>query len=116
LGEWADTAVDWLTSTLDPIFSFIGTLTGWLFDAVALVLGEPAFWIIGLVLVVAAYFASGWKLAVGSLLGFAVIYGVDQWGTAMDTLALVLVAALIAVLIGVPVGIWAARNAKVSAA
>src|SRR3546814_1371979 len=34
----------------------------------------------------------------------------------MDTLALVIVASVIALAVGIPVGIWAARNARVSAA
>jgi len=43
-----------------------------------------------------------------------VIAGVDQWDAAMDTLALVLVASAIAIAISIPVGIWAARDDRVS--
>jgi len=43
-----------------------------------------------------------------------VIVGVNQWANAMDSLALVMVAASAAVLIAIPVGIWAARDDRVS--
>ncbi|MDD9207147.1 proline/glycine betaine ABC transporter permease [Georgenia sp. 10Sc9-8] len=115
LGRWVDTFVDWLTDTFDAFFDGVGLALSWLFDAVALLLGEPTFWIVGAVLVAAAFLARGWKLALGSLLGLVVIYGVDQWDNAMDTLALVLVASLFAVVIGIPLGIWAARSSTVSA-
>ncbi|MEE6273443.1 ABC transporter permease subunit [Georgenia sp. MJ206] len=116
LGEWVDVFVDWLTATLRPVFDVIGDILRWMFDVVAVAAGTPPFWVVALVLAAVALLVKGWKLAVGSLVGFAVIYGVDQWDNAMDTLALVLVASLIALLIGIPTGIWAARDARVAAA
>ncbi|MEE6296746.1 ABC transporter permease [Georgenia wangjunii] len=116
LGEWVDVFVDWLTATLRPVFDVIGDILRWMFDVMAVAAGTPPFWVVALVLAAVALLVKGWKLAVGSLVGFAVIYGVDQWDNAMDTLALVLVASLIALLIGIPTGIWAARDARVAAA
>jgi glycine betaine/proline transport system permease protein len=115
LGAWIDTFVDWLTDTFDALFDGVGTALSAVFDLLATAVGEPPFWIIALVLAGLAFVAKGWKLAVGSLVGFAVIHGVDQWGTAMSTLALVIVASVFAIAVGVPLGIWAARNAAVSA-
>jgi glycine betaine/proline transport system permease protein len=115
LGDWVDVFVDWLTSTLRPLFDVVGSALRSLFDAVTYLTGEPAFWIVALVLAAAAFFAKGWKLAVASLVGFAFIYGVDQWDNAMDSLALVLIASAIAVVIAIPVGILAARRPAVSA-
>jgi ABC-type proline/glycine betaine transport system permease subunit len=57
----------------------------------------------------------GWIFAIGSLLGFLLIIGMDQWTAAMQTLALVLVASVIAVIIAIPVGILAARKRGASA-
>ena len=115
LGGWVDVFVGWLTSTLRPLFRTISSALRSLFDAVTFVTGEPAFWIVALVLAALAFFAKGWKLALGSFLGFAVIYGVDQWDNAMDSLALVLIASVIAVVIAIPVGILAAQRPAVSA-
>ena len=114
LGAWVDTFVDWLTDTFDALFDGIGGALSAIFDLLATAVGAPPFWIVALVLAGLALVAKGWRLAVASLLGLAVIYGVDQWDAAMSTLALVIVASVFAIVIGVPLGIWAARNATVS--
>lgn len=72
-------------------------------------------WTMIALLTFVAYATKGWKLALGSALGFAVIYGVDQWDNAMLSFALVLVASLIAIAIGIPVGILAAKSKPVAA-
>src|SRR5690606_36419450 len=61
-----------------------------------------------------AWLVRSWQLAVGTVLMFLVIIGVDQWEQSMQTLALVLIATLVTVAISVPLGIWAARNDTVS--
>ncbi|WP_341358804.1 ABC transporter permease subunit [Georgenia sp. M64] len=116
LGDWADSFVGWLTSALGAVFDLLGALLRGSYDLVFPVLATPPFLVVAVVLAAAAFAAKGWRLAVGSLLGFAVIRGVDQWDNAMASLALVLVASVIALAVGIPVGIWAARNARVSAA
>ncbi|QKJ18011.1 ABC transporter permease [Microbacterium hominis] len=114
LGDWIEGVVDFLGDTL-----------GWLFDAIAIVLGSvyeglewmlrtPPFWVIIVLIAAVAYLVKGWKLAVGTIGGLLLIVLVDQWENAMDTLALVLVASVVATAISIPVGIWAARNEHVS--
>lgn len=114
LGSWIADAVDWTTSTFRGLFDQVRTGVVWAYDALSATLGGPPFWVVALVLVALAYLAKGWRLAVGSLVGLAVVAGVDQWENAMDTLALVLLASAIALLLAVPFGIWAARNDTVS--
>ncbi|MBZ2196407.1 ABC transporter permease [Occultella gossypii] len=115
LGEWVASFVRWMTSTFKPVFDFIKTILEGIYDLIAAVLGEPPFVAVALVLVILAFLVKGWKLALGTAIGFLVIEGVGQWGNAMDTLALVILASFIALLIGIPLGIWAARNDSVSA-
>jgi glycine betaine/proline transport system permease protein len=114
LGDWAGAVVDWLTMNVGRTFDYIRMILGWGYDALAYILATPPFWIVALVLAALAFLAKGWKLALGSLVGFAIIYGVEQWDNAMATLALVLVASIVALVIAIPVGILAARNATVS--
>ncbi|MGC5629635.1 ABC transporter permease [Georgenia sp. Z1344] len=115
VGEWADAAVDWLTSTLDAFFDLIGVIFSGAYDGLVVALSEPPFWVIMAILVAAAFLAKGWQLALGSLLGLLLIYGMDQWTNAMMSLALVLVASIIAVMIGIPLGIWAGLSSRASA-
>ena len=113
-GDWVDTAVSWITSTFAWLFDLVKDVVVWCYDQIDLVLSAPPFWVIALVLAALAFWAKGWKLGLGALVGFAVIDVMDQWSNAMDTLALVILASVIALAIGIPLGIWAARNDAVS--
>jgi len=110
IGEIAESVIDVLTEALDGLFAVIRAVFAGLYDAVDLVLSGPPFWAVIVVIAALAWFASGWKLALGAAVGLLAIVGVDQWVNAMDSLALVLVSSLIAVAISIPLGILAARN------
>ncbi|WP_246260322.1 ABC transporter permease [Cellulomonas taurus] len=114
LGEWVDSAVTWITTTFSGLFKVIREALTGAYDGLDTVLSGPPFWLIIIALALIALFAKGWKLAVGTLVGFLVIAGVDQWGNAMDSLALVILASAVALIIAIPLGIWAARNDAVS--
>ncbi|MFB2586540.1 ABC transporter permease [Herbiconiux liukaitaii] len=115
LGEWADSFVDFLTDVLGPLFTGISTLFRGLYDGVDFVLATPPFWIVIVVIAAIGVLLRGWVFGGGTAIGLVVVYGVAQWDNAMDTLALVIVAAGIAVLLSVPLGILAARHSTASA-
>ncbi|MGF0117724.1 ABC transporter permease [Promicromonospora sp. Marseille-Q5078] len=114
VGDWIETAIDWVTDTFDPLFDAIKTFFESIYDGLDWVLSTPPFFVVALVLAAIALWARGWRLALGSLIGFVLIAAMDQWDNAMDSLALVLLASAVALLIGIPLGIWAARNEHVS--
>ena len=114
LGDWVEAGVDGLIATFGGFFDLVKTVLVTCFDSLEMILATPPMWAVALVLAALAFAAKGWKLAVGALVGFVVVQGVDQWDNAMATLALVLVASVIALAIGIPLGIWAARNDRVS--
>ncbi|QHC65974.1 ABC transporter permease subunit [Rathayibacter sp. VKM Ac-2759] len=115
LGEAAESAVDVLTQTFQPLFDLIRTVFGALYSGVDTVLATPPFWVIIAFIAVLAYAARGWLFAIGSAAGLLLIASVDQWENAMDSLALVLVASVIAIALSVPLGVLAARNRTASA-
>nr|WP_204264498.1 ABC transporter permease subunit [Geodermatophilus normandii] len=99
----------------------------WLFDAISavmqvlvdgltdvLVSPPPVVWIV--VFTVVALVLRGPWLALYTLLAFLLVVSLELWSETMQTLALVLVAAVIATAIGVPLGILAARRRAVSVA
>nr|WP_236683770.1 ABC transporter permease subunit [Demequina flava] len=94
---------DWLADAIDVVFDGLD----WLF-------ATPAAWIIMVIVGVFALLARGWKFATGAVLGLVFIFGVNQWENAVDTLVLVIIAAALAIAVAIPLGIWAARNDKVS--
>lgn len=115
LGQWAEVAVDAIRDNLSWLLGAVSTAVGWLVGSLAdLLLSAP----IVVVIVVAAllgWLLRSWKFAIGTAISFAIILGVGQWVTAMQTLALVLIATIIAVVIAVPLGILAARSDRFSA-
>ena len=114
VGDWIETAIDWVTDTFDPLFDAIKTFFETIYDGLDWVLSTPPFFVVAIVLAAIAFWAKGWKLGIGSLVGFVLIAAMDQWDNAMDSLALVLLASAVALVIGIPLGIWAARNEHVS--
>ena len=116
IGDVADIIVDWVRDNLKWLLDFISNVVGFLVEGFADILNflpAPAMIVIFALI---AWLLRSWQLAVGTVIMFTIIVGVDQWEHAMETLSLVLIATLVTIAISVPVGIWAARNDKVSAA
>lgn len=110
IGSGVEHAINWL---LDHF--------GWLFDTIASVTSNLVDWVEGAftglptlvviaIFTIWAFLARGWGLALFTALAFLLIESMELWTQAMQTLAVVLVAAVIATLIGVPVGVWAAQR------
>lgn len=114
IGEWGKFVVDWIRDNLDWLTDAISAFVGVLANGLAGLLAAPPAPVMIIVFALIAWLVRSWQLAAGTVVMFAIIFGVDQWDTAMQTLALVLIATLVTVVIAVPLGIWAARNDTVS--
>lgn len=115
VGDWIESFFDWVDAVFGGFFEVLRSLFLAMFDAVSWVFATPPVLVMIAVVAVAALFARGWKFAVGSALGLLFIVGVDQWDNAVASLSLVLVAAFLAIAVAIPLGIWAAKNDRVSA-
>lgn len=115
LGNWVDTGIDWIKDNLAGLFDVVSLIFGYSYDGIEWVLLTPPFYIIMLALVAIAWAVKNWKLALGTAIGLVLIYGMNQWETSMQSLALVLFASLIAVVVSVPLGILAAKSDRASA-
>jgi ABC-type proline/glycine betaine transport system permease subunit len=114
LGTWVEDIIDLLTDTFGFLFDFVATIVSGAYDIVDTAFSTPPFWVVIIVLAALGFAARGWKFAIGTVIGLALIVGVDQWANAMDTLSLVIVASIIAILIAVPLGIAAAKSRATS--
>jgi ABC-type proline/glycine betaine transport system permease subunit len=114
VGTWVRDVIDLVKEYLGGLFDVIATVFSGIYDGAAWVFTTPPFWVVIVVIAAIAWFVTGWKLAVGTVIGLVLILAVDQWENAMLTLALTVVAVLIATVIAVPLGIWAARSQTVS--
>ncbi|MEU0833989.1 ABC transporter permease/substrate binding protein [Streptomyces sp. NPDC005969] len=115
LGEWVNSAVDWLQTHLAWLFDAISAAVGGMFDGIAAVLSAPAPLLFAGIVAVIAWWLRGLLAGVLAFVGFALIDSVELWDEAMDTLTLVLVATIVTLVLAVPLGIWAARSKTVSA-
>ncbi len=114
LGKAVKEVINFLKEYLGGFFDVVAQIFTSIYDGASWLFTAPPAWVIILVLTVIAYFAKGYKLAIGTALGLTLIITVAQWENAMYTLALTVVAVVIATAIAVPVGIWAARSQRVS--
>ncbi|ALX66100.1 ABC transporter permease [Microbacterium sp. XT11] len=115
VGDAAKFVVDWIRDNLKILLDVVSNVVGFLVEGLADVLNFLPAPLMIVLFAAIAWLLRSWQLAVGTAVTFALIVGMDQWDHAMETLALVLVAALVTVAISVPLGIWAARNDRVSA-
>lgn len=116
IGQWVADAIDWLLATVPWLFDFISEVMSTVVNRLTDVLASPApiVWVV--VLAVIALLVRGPWLALYSVAAFLLVVSLELWVETMQTLSLVLVAALIAAAIGIPVGILAARHRAVSIA
>ncbi|WP_285136753.1 proline/glycine betaine ABC transporter permease [Microbacterium sp. lyk4-40-TSB-66] len=115
VGSWVDAGVDWVRDNLSGLLDVVAVVVRFLVGGLSDVLLAAPIIVVIVVAAALAFLLRSWKLAVGTVIGFALILAMGQWVTAMQTLALVLVATIVAVAISVPLGIWSARNPTVRA-
>jgi glycine betaine/proline transport system permease protein len=115
VGSWVDAGVDWVRDNLSGLLDLVAVVVRFLVGGLSDVLLAAPIIVVIVVAAALALLLRSWKLALGTVIGFALILAMGQWVTAMQTLALVLVATVVAVAISVPLGIWSARNPTVRA-
>lgn len=115
LGDWVGNGVDFIIEHFGFVFDAIRSVFLAFYDSLEWMLVTPPFWAILIAIVALSYYARGWRFGLGAAFGLLLVFSINQWENTMETLALTLVAALVAVAISIPLGIWAARSARVSA-
>ncbi|MDR6866923.1 glycine betaine/proline transport system permease protein [Microbacterium resistens] len=115
LGQWVETGVDWIKDNLEGLLDVISLVVRTLVEGLTSLLVDTPFVVVIVVAALISWLVRSWQLAVGTAVTFVLLVGLDLWEPAMQTLALVLVAAVVAVVIAIPLGIWSARNTTVRA-
>ncbi|MEU3187803.1 ABC transporter permease/substrate binding protein [Streptomyces sp. NPDC006923] len=114
LGDWVDSAVDFLQRHLSWLFDAIGSIVSGMYDGIDAVLSAPEPLLLAGILAVLAWWLRSLLAGVLTFAGFALIDAIELWEDSMATLSLVLVATMVTLLVAVPLGIWAARSRTVS--
>jgi len=124
LGDWVENAVDWLSANASGFFNGITVGIDSMVTGLQSVLLFPNSYLMIVILAIIAYLMTSkgykpftkraWKAGGGMLiftiLGLLLLDNMGYWQETMQTIALILVAALIALAIGIPVGVYASRN------
>ncbi|MDF2679695.1 MAG: opuAB [Brevibacillus sp.] len=113
LDEWIEVIVDGLDKNLGFVFDLISAAIGGIVDLFNAILTGLPFWLVIILFALLAYRAGRWTMAIFTFIGLLLIQNLGYWEHSMETLALVLTAALISIVVGIPVGIWCAKNESV---
>ena len=113
VADWINVAMEWFVDTFQ-----------WLFKSLSWLLGWPMSWIQDLLqwlpwpapifgIAVLAFVASGWRLALFTILSMLYMVVAGYWNESMNTLALVFIAVPLAVSSGLLLGIAAYKSPRV---
>ncbi|MFJ4921578.1 ABC transporter permease/substrate binding protein [Streptomyces sp. NPDC088725] len=114
LGNWVDSAVDWLQGNFSWLFDAISWLLTHMNDGINAALSAPEPLLLAGIFAVIAWWLRSLSAGVLAFIGFALIDSMELWDDAMVSLTMVLVATIITLVIAVPLGIWTARSKTVS--
>lgn len=112
LDEWIESLVDALESNLSGLFRLISGMIEGIVGGISTLLHLPPALVLILILALIAFYLGRWSFALFTAAGLYLIDNLGYWEHTMDTLALVLTAALVSVLIGIPLGIGAAQSGR----
>ncbi|SHN74926.1 ABC transporter permease [Cryptosporangium aurantiacum] len=116
IGEWVDSFIQFLLDHFGGVFDGLASAVTSLVNGLYWVLHTPPYGVVIAVFALLAWVATRrWQLVIFTVLAFLLIVSMELWTAAMQTLTVVLLAAVAAVLIGVPIGVWAARSARTAA-
>jgi glycine betaine/proline transport system permease protein len=113
LDNWIETIVDALENNLSGLFDVISGCIKGIVSGISFLLHLPHALILAVLLSALAYYLGKWTFGLFTLAGLLLIYNLGYWDNTMDTLALVLTAALVSIAIGIPLGIWCAQSSRV---
>ncbi len=110
LDEWIVWGVDFLKENLRPFFDGVSSSLKWLTDHVIDLLSIGSPFILIVIIAALAWWISGWKLGIFTLIGLGIINNLGYWDDTITTLTLILVSVLIAIIIAIPIGVWMSQN------
>ena len=110
LGDWIEGGLDWLTSEFSNVTRSISQVTQNGIDGLNDSLMWLPPWALLLIIVGICWRVSNYRLAIGALLGLALVWNMNLWTPMIETLTLVVIATLLAVVIALPIGIAAALS------
>jgi len=110
LSKWIDSLEAWLETNLDPLFKAIRLIIGETVDGLESFLTLFPSLVLIVLFSALAWYIGKWKMGLFTFIGLLIIDNLNLWNQTMQTLALVLTAAIFSIVIGIPIGILCARS------
>lgn len=110
IGNWIETAVEFLLDTIQPFFDGVTLVVGWLVDQLESgLLGIPE-WLFIAIIALLGLWRVGWRFMLFAVVAMGLVIGMGLWVETVATVALVIAATIVALAIGIPLGILAAKS------
>jgi glycine betaine/proline transport system permease protein len=113
-GDWTSDGINWVVTNFRDFFLSAKLPIEVILQFIQNFLLALSPYVVILFFVLLALQFSTKKLALGTVISFALIGFVGAWEESMITLALVFTAVLFCMIIGLPLGIWSARSDRVN--
>lgn len=110
IGQYVETAINWLTENGKPVFDVIKHLGNSSIMGIEWVLTNTPFYVIILFFTLLALWKAGKGIAVVTAAGLSLIFLMGLWKETMETLALIFVSTITALILSIPLGILAAKS------
>jgi glycine betaine/proline transport system permease protein len=112
LAKWVNSAIAWIVGNFGGFFSALSSVIDGVVGGLSFVLSAPPALVMVAIFAVIAFFLSGWRIAVFTVLGLLLVDSLGLWELTMTTLSLILVATVVCLAIGIPIGIIAAKSPR----
>lgn len=110
LADWVNIIFDKIIDVIGPSLRSAGHILEMLIRQIEHMLLWPPEFVIILAATALVWFLANYRLAIFTLIGFVLFYGLDLWPQTMSTIALALSGTLVSLIIGVPLGILASQH------
>ena len=110
IGQYIETLINWMMIHFSTFFDALNLGIGSFINGFQHILFGIPFYLTIAAMVLLVWAKAGRGVAVFTLLGLLLIYGMGFWEATMQTLALVLSSTCLALIVGVPIGVWTANS------
>lgn len=110
IGDGFAAAINWMTTHMSGFFDAMSTIILALVNGLSFIFEAPNAFVMIAIMAVIAWFSSGKRMALFTVLGMALIQNLGLWTQTMETLSLIIAAVIFSLAIGLPLGIWSAKS------
>jgi glycine betaine/proline transport system permease protein len=112
IAKWVNSAISWIIGNFGGAFDVLNSAIEGVVNGLSFLLTVPPTLVMIVILAVIAFFMSGWRIALFTVLGLLLVVSLGLWDLTMTTLSLILVATTVCLAIGIPIGILAAKSPR----